>query len=143
MAENRKQIKISMANVKSGFYQTEIALPVFLSSAGNIILSHMGLKSFVLNVIKSQIATGGPPIVYSYKCIDSSMDHPVVDCTFAMGTYIVTESGELNCYTAYTDVAKKYPYLEAQKRAFDRAAISFFQLQVDGKQIIADSEFAQ
>ena len=141
--DSRRPLKMSIAIVKSGFYNAEIQLPVFCSSSGNIILSHIGLKSFVLNAMKAQIAQCKTPIHYEYKCIDSSMEHPIVDCTFSIGPYIVTESGESSTYTAYTNVARNYPYLEAQKRAFDRAAISFFQLQVDGKQVFADSELNQ
>ena len=138
--DNRKSLKLSTAIVKSEFYNSEIQLPVFCSASGNIILSHIGLKTFVLNAMKSQLQQNQIPIHYEYRCIDSSMDHPVVDCIFSMGEYIVVESGEASTYTAYTSIARNYPYLEAQKRAFDRAAISFFQLQVDGKQVFVDGE---
>lgn len=135
-----QDLKMSMASVASGFYGGSISLPVFLSSKGNVVLSHSGLKAFVLSIMQRQITGNAPGISYRYQTVKADTEHSVVNCCFSMGNYIVTESGEATSHTLYTRIAQNYPYLEAQKRAFDRAAISFFQLQLDGKRVHTDSE---
>ena len=59
-----------------------------------------------------------------------------------MGNYQITETGEATIATLNSSVAKNFPYLEAQTRAYDRAVISFLQLQVDGKRVYSDRESA-
>ncbi|WP_155829592.1 MULTISPECIES: hypothetical protein [unclassified Butyrivibrio] len=53
---------------------------------------------------------------------------------------MLTETGETTTRTLSSNIAKDYPYLEAQKRAFDRALISFLQLDIGEGRVFADSE---
>lgn len=81
------------------------------------------------------------PIVVDYHPIATELSHTIVDCTVSQGTYSVTETGEASIATLNSSVAKEYPYIEAQTRAYDRAMISFLQLNVDGKRLYSDHEF--
>lgn len=132
--------ELIMVNVMSLTYNRLVSLPAFLKN-GMLVLTHAGIKNFVLNAMMAQSLNKKDwPITYSYESVKVSDAQCVVNCTFSYGNYTVTETGETGARTLYTDVAKNYPYLEAQKRAFDRAAISFFQFQVDGRQVYSDSE---
>ncbi|MCD8368908.1 MAG: hypothetical protein LUC94_01010 [Clostridiales bacterium] len=126
--------------IYSGFYNQMINLQAYTRENGELVILHTGLKDFVLNIMKEYMIAGKEPLRYAYHTVCAGERMNVVDCAFSIGTYVVVETGESGQGTLYTEVARNYSYLEAQKRAFDRAAISFFQLQLDGRRIFADSE---
>lgn len=126
--------------IYSGFYGQTLTLPAYFSPRGELLLSHSGLKQFILQEMKLRVCSGKNPIHYFYETVYAADVTYIVNCTFCMGDYRVTESGESNSRTLYTSVAKDYPYIVAQKRSFDRAAISFLQLLLDGKRVYSDSE---
>ncbi|ADL36192.1 hypothetical protein bpr_II255 (plasmid) [Butyrivibrio proteoclasticus B316] len=104
---------------------------------------HNSLKEYMLSLAKNLANDQkSPPVIIDYKPIETSMSHSVVDCTIKMGNYQITETGEATIATLNSSVAKNFPYLEAQTRAYDRAVISFLQLQVDGKRVYSDRESA-
>lgn len=129
-----------MVSVFSGFYDRPLKFPAFRNKRGDIVLSHWGLKKFALSAMKLSAKPNGRPITFSFRPVDTSLEHCVIDCTFSCGGYSVTESGEVTTRTLNTNIARDYPYLEAQKRAFDRAVVSFWQLELDGKRLHSDTE---
>ena len=143
MAENT--ITYKPVNVRSTLFGADIALEAYETEGEDgkktMIITHNSLKKAFLKILgKRAQENKNPHIRYSFHEVVVSPAHCVVDCTFSLGEgYVITESGETTTRTLASNVAKDYPYLEAQKRAFDRALISFLQLDVDGK-VFSDSE---
>ena len=128
--------------VYSGFYRNYYQFPAYKNKDGEILIAHFGLKKFAHEIMRQRSAENKVPVCYVYHAVDPSASHCVVDCTFSMGAYAVTETGESSLRTLRSDIARNYPYLEAQKRAFDRAVISFWQLELDGRRLHSDAEIS-
>ena len=128
--------------VQSVFLNQPIILDAYLSQETNTyVITHNSLKAFMLRK-QHELARDGAKIKIAYDAVESSLSHSVVDCTIECGNYIVTETGESCVATLNTAIAKSYPYLEAQIRAYDRAVISFLQLNVSGKRVYSYEEIA-
>lgn len=136
------RLQLMEVSVYSSFLSRNITLPAYYRGDGSLMVLHSGLKQFLLNVMKDRVSRNAPPVSFSYQTMMATEVHCVVNCTVSMEHYAVTETGESSIRTLYTETARDYPYLEAQKRAFDRAVISFFQLQLDGKRVYSEKEFA-
>lgn len=111
------------------------------SDPDSFVITHTSLKRAMLRLMVQTTSNPKlPPINYSYNTISSEKDHCVVNCSFTFKNYQVTETGESLPETLQSSISRQYPYLEAQRRAFDRAAISFLQLDMDGRAVYSDSE---
>ncbi len=130
-------------SVYSNFYQSDIMLQAYAveDEPGAYVLLHNNLKAFMLNLMLEQ-AKHGSTLIVDYTPIETSMSHCIVSCTVSSGKYKVTETGESCVSTLNTTIAKNYPYIEAEVRAFDRAVISFLQLNINGKRFYSDKEIA-
>ncbi|MBQ9303459.1 hypothetical protein [Butyrivibrio sp.] len=109
---------------------------------GNYVIAHNSLKSYMLENMARALTAKQLPIKVAYAPIETALSHSIVSCTISMGNYEVTETGEACVATLETPIAKNYPYLEAEMRAFDRAAISFLQLNINGKRVYTDEELS-
>lgn len=139
MNDKQERLNVKQYLVYSNLYKKNIPLLFIEKTDGSFVLQHTGLKNFMLQM--QLCARTLDPISITYDSIDTQLTHSIVNCTIAINGYAVTETGEAAMVSLGSDIAKMYPYLEAQKRAFDRAVISFLQLNLqDGKRIYSDSE---
>lgn len=133
-------------NIYSGLLETNIEFMAYqCQDADNTnpgyVLQHNSLKQYMLRY-QFDRAKENMPVDISYKSIECSLSHSVVDCSIEFQGYKVTETGEACVATLNSTIAKNYPYIEAQTRAYDRAVISFLQLNINGKRIYSDTELA-
>lgn len=129
--------------VQSKLFNVPITLQAYQAEEnGQYIITHNSLKSYFLEGMAARSAQNKTPIDVTYQPIETALSHCIVSCTIAMGGYKVTETGESCVATLNSQIAKNYPYIEAEMRAFDRAAISFLQLQINGKRVYSDEELS-
>lgn len=128
-------------NVYSSFFEAYMSFPAFETEnePGQFVLTHNGLKAYMLNFMKER-AAAGDPVDLDYIPVETGLSHSIVSCTIKLGGYKVIESGEASVATLNSTIAKSYPYLQAELRAFDRAVISFLQLNIDGRRVLTDEE---
>lgn len=131
-------------SVKSEIAGKQITLQGYDADENTFIITHTSIKRAMLRLMGQSLSKKDiTPIRYHYETVSSNMDHCIVNCTFSIGNYEVTETGESIPASLSSAVSKMYPYLEAQRRAFDRAVISFLQLDLDGRMIYSDSELPE
>lgn len=133
-------MQTTVKKIYCGMFNRTIDLETYQIDDGSNIILHNSLKNFITGTMLRRAKGKKPPIVYEYKTISIDPTHCICQCTFTMMDYRVTETGEASARTLNSPIAKDYPYIEAEKRAFDRAAITFFQLMVDGKRVYSDAE---
>ena len=127
-------------DVYSKFHNSSMKFQAFVDTEKNeTVITHNSLKAYMLEFMKN-CASKGTPVTVQYTPIETSLTHSIVSCTVSLSGYSITETGEANVATLNTTVAKSYPYLTAEIRAFDRAVISFLQLNTDGKRPYSDQE---
>ena len=90
------------------------------------IVLHRALEAFVCETDE---------INYDFTCVCSDRNHCVVKCNMwfkdahnALSERRVQTHGEAVPETLTSDIARNYPYVMAEKRAFDRAAIRLLNL---------------
>ena len=130
-------------DVYSAFAKQNMMFPAYMREDPDgrryAVVTHNGLKSYMLSYM-AEMAKQGNPVKVSYTPIETGISHSIVSCTICLGGYQVTETGESSIATLNTAVAKNYPYLQAELRAFDRVVISFLQLNIDGRRVYSAEE---
>ncbi len=137
---NHSQFNIQ---VYSNLFNKYMTFPVYEQEnrPGEYVLLHNGLKSYMLGLMSEQ-AKNKTPISIEYTPVETALSHSIAHCSIEWaGGYKVTETGESSVATLNSTVAKNYPYMQAEIRAFDRAVISFLQLNIDGRRVYSDEEF--
>lgn len=107
-------------NIKSIYYKREFDVVLNQQDDGSGLISHDSLRDVIYNQCEG--------IRVSFQPVDSNPAHCCVYCTMDDGNRRVTECGEALPSSLKTQIAQEYPWMMANQRAFDRAAILFLQL---------------
>lgn len=124
--------------VKSKYLGKEFEVDVFEAMEDGetvSVISHETLESIIYNQIDASMG-----VTCEYKALLISPEHSVFFCTIKDATgRIVQQVGEVTPATLETEIAKNFPVLTAAKRAFDRAAKLYLNLEIGGK-VLSDAE---
>ncbi len=138
----QNSIEYKEINITSATFKTAYPLLVYQNSEGAYVVSHNSLKRLKLWLQSQCAANNYPSFSEHYETVSSDPNHCVVRCIFTYENgFSASETGETTSRTLVSQIAKDYPYLEAEKRAFDRAFISFMQFQTEnGKRLYSSAE---
>ena len=137
-----ENIEMQNVDIMSNLFGKAYTLQVYKNPDGKYIVSHNSLKNLKLYLQAYLASNNLPSFTERYETVSSDPDHCVVRCIFTYENgYAASETGETTSRTLVSQIAKDYPYLEAEKRAFDRAFISFMMFQVEnGRRLYSSAE---